>query len=467
MLSGAGYQKFDPEKATVQEIIEFSSSLKGKALRDVLPASGALREGAPSDKGAVGQLVERAFGLPRSSEQRPDFRAAGVELKVVPLKRTKREVRAKERTNVSMIDYFALPRETWTTAKVRNKLQHVLFVFYFHVDAASPMDAVIEEVVLWSPDESLAPQLERDWTVVRDKVAAGMAHEISESDGRVLGAATKGAGGGKLVDQPHNSQARAKPRAWALKPALTSWIYQNERAEKRESEVSLEYLLKVRKGADFEATVLRRLVSYSGRSLASIAGELGISIGRAKSSAALLVRHAIGVTNDRVRIREFEQRGIEIKTVPVSEAGRPWEAMSFPKFNHMQVIHEEWEHSDLLSRLSRLLIVPLVRPARDTPKEESLWGIPFFWSPNYEQLRGIESEWRDYVSRIARGQSNQLPGYSATRFIHVRPHGRDKTDTEPAPMLEPQVKKSFWLNPGFMAQVIVANGGLLRIREPR
>lgn len=447
------YGTFDGDSATEQEIEEHAQKLKGKRLRDVIPASGRVSESKPGDKGAVGQLVERAFGLPRSSDQRPDFGHAGIELKVVPLKRSSRSVRSKERTSVTMIDYGALVEESWPTAKVRKKLQKILFVFYYHVDKGDPLDTVIEETVLWTPESDLLPQLESDWSVVQRKVLEGLAHEISEGDGRVLGAATKGAGGGKLVDQPRNLAIRAKPRAWALKPSLTTWLYEKKRSGGMQI-VALRDALKLKPTESFEDAVLRRLSVYEGKTLAQVAKALNVPLSKAKSGAAVLVRRAIGVLDDKASIQEFKERGIQIKIVPISPAGRPYEAMSFPKFNHMEVWKEEWEESDLLQQLDRMLIVPLVRDERKTPKEKQVWGRAFFWSPTADQLSGIEREWRNYGRRIQAGEGNRLPRSSQTKYIHVRPHARDSGDTEQAPRIGQVVKKCFWLNKAFIASIV-------------
>lgn len=453
------YGQFDGDSATESEVLKHAEKLRGKRLRDVIPASGRVAESKPGDKGAVGQFVERAFGLARSSEQRPDFGHAGIELKVVPLKRSSRSVRSKERTSVTMIDYGALVDESWQTAKVRKKIEKILFVFYYHVDNGNPLDTVIEEIVLWKPQEDILPQLKSDWSVVRKKVLDGLAHEISEGDGRVLGAATKGSGGGQLVDQPRNPAIRAKPRAWALKPSLTTWLYEEKRSGGKPV-VSLRDALKLKSAESFEEVVLRRLETYEGRTLAEVAKDLGVPISTAKSAAAILVRRAIGVLDDKASIREFKERGIHIKIVPLSPSGRPYEAMSFPKFNHMEVWEEDWEESDLLQQLDRMLIVPLIRAERSTPKELQVWGHAFFWSPSADELKGIEVEWRNYCRLIQTGEANKLPGAKQTRYIHVRPHARDSRDTELAPGVGQVVKKCFWLNQDFIARVVEMHRGI-------
>lgn len=269
------YGAFDGRTASEEQILAFARKLRGKSLREVLPASGRMMESSAGDKGRVGRLVERAFGLPRSSERRPDFTHSGIELKAVPLKRSSRSVRAKERTSVTMIDYDTLVDETWPKAKVRQKLHKILFVFFFHLDAGHPLDIVIEEVVLWTPPEDLAPQLETDWSAVQQKVLHGLAHEISEGDGRVLGAATKGAGRGQLVRQPKSS-VRAKPRVWALKPSLTTWLYEQERGSSKPV-VSLRSALKLAPAESFEDEVLRRLKAYEGRTRRGCKARWGVA----------------------------------------------------------------------------------------------------------------------------------------------------------------------------------------------
>jgi DNA mismatch repair protein MutH len=126
----------------------------------------------------------------------------------------------------------------------------------------------------------------------------------------------------------------------------------------------------------------------------------------------------------------------------------------------MEVWKEEWEESDLLQQLDRMLIVPLVRSERKTPKEKQVWGHAFFWSPTSDQLAGIECEWRDYGRRIQAGEANRLPGASQTKYIHVRPHARDSSDTEQAPRVGQVVKKCFWLNQDFIATIVEENSGI-------
>lgn len=449
---------FNASTATEAQIMERALLLRGKTLRELAGSSRTVAERAPGDKGLVGQVVERFFSIAQNAASAPDFAGAGIELKVVPLKavtRPKRGLRVKERTSVTMISYHELIEETWKDASVRKKLESILFVFYHHLPTGDPLDYPIEDVILWSPSEELNSQFQRDWTVVRDKVDDGRAHEVSERDGRVLGAATKGAGG-SFTGQP-NSSVPAKPRAWALKPSLTTWILETLGA-KPVVEESLTVALQLSPEQDFEAAALSRLHGAAGRELDELARRLGVPLSSAKSGAATIVRRLLGLVNDKVSVREFEQQGILVKTVPVSEDGATvFESMSFPRFEHMKVIDETWEDSDLRSHLQRLLIVPLVRRSRREPRGANRLGMAFLWSPSDQELEAIESEWERFVELIRTGAADRLPTAASTSYIHVRPKGRDSTDTEPAPGIHRIMKKCFWLNSEYVKSIIAAN----------
>ena len=107
----------------------------------------------------------------------------------------------KERTVISIIDFNVLVEETWDSAKVRDKL-HILFVFFEHLQDRPKDQFPIHHVHLWSPDERTNAFLQDDWERVRGKVRQGKAHELSESDRRMMGPCTKGRNAEHLRSQP-------------------------------------------------------------------------------------------------------------------------------------------------------------------------------------------------------------------------------------------------------------------------
>jgi DNA mismatch repair protein MutH len=118
------------------------------------------------------------------------------------------------------------------------------------------------------------------------------------------------------------------------------------------------------------------------------------------------------------------------------------------------LIEEEWEDSDLLSRIEHMLFVPVRGLTRSTPLDGCTIGAPVYWEPTADQLATIEREWRTYRDLIRSGRADDLPKESQTTAIHVRPHGRDSTDRDEAPGTDTQIRKSFWLNKRFVQEIL-------------
>ncbi len=151
------------------EILARAHALAGRTVSSLGVAVG---------KGGVGELVERALGLPRSSAPGPDFAAAGVEVKTLPVDGG----RVVESTWVCSASPESIKEETWATSRARAKLARVLFV---------PVEARGEQrrvgtAFLWSPGEDDERALRADWEDLADLVAHGLGFAVTARRGRFL-----------------------------------------------------------------------------------------------------------------------------------------------------------------------------------------------------------------------------------------------------------------------------------------
>jgi DNA mismatch repair endonuclease MutH len=404
-------------------------------------------------KGGAGAILEHYFGIVPNTAQRPDFEAAGVELKVCPLVMDgERPRRVKERTSVTMIDFMALEHETWETASVRAKIAKVLFVFYEWRPDTPIEEFRVRAVRLWSPPARLLPFMKRDWLVVWRKNHEGKAELISESDGLILGAATKGATGGTRP-QP-NSPIPAPSRAWSLKPSLTGVIFSQTQGD--DTEDALVARLGA-EGADPVDALLGGLELLVGRTVRGVATERGVKVSTsAKDRAQTAMRLALGL-RARVLPTELEALGLELKFVPVGPHAEPFEAMSFPAFDPRELAGEEWEDSDMLRRVQNMLIVPLYRERRKRDLLEQQVCRPFRWAAQREELATMRHEWEEYRERVAAGRADAPLRESETRILHVRPHGRDGADRVQAPGGVEVARMCFWLNREFVRELVLAH----------
>jgi DNA mismatch repair protein MutH len=440
---------FDYRTANKEVILARASLLEGRVLGDIVGASFTATE-AKRGKGEVGATIEHFFGIPPNSRQEADFPGAGIELKVVPLRRTGRGVRVKERTVISMIDFDELVLETWDTASVRHKLK-ILFVFFEDLTDIPKSSFPIRAILYWEADASTNDFIRDDWVRVLTKVRHGLAHELSESDGRIMGPCTKGVHSRSLRSQPFGS-IRARSRAFALKPAFTQGLY--ERLVRLTPEESLVANQAATASSDFEEQLLKRFRRFEGRTVEDVAHELGVPPSNAKSYAAAVVRRAFGAKSFRSRIREFDEMGLTPRMSRVNADLMPYEALSFPAFRYKELLEETWEDSDLLSRVEYMLIVPIHGGRKDTPQAKCSFGQPVFWRPTASQLDTIRREWELYRLEIRNGQAASLSPASEMTAIHVRPHARDSRDVDSAPIVGRVTKKSFWLNKPFVRDIL-------------
>ncbi len=432
---------FDYRSANKDAILARASLLEGHVLGDITGASFTAVE-ARRGKGEVGAAIEHFFGIPSNSRQEADFPSAGVELKVVPVRRSRHGVRAKERTVISMIDFDDLVLETWDTASVRKKLR-ILFVYFEHSADMPKSSFPIMCVLYWEPDETTYGFIRADWERVLTKVRHGLAHELSEGDGRIMGPCTKGADSQSLRIQPFGD-VRARSRAFALKPSFTTDLYEQSVSE-REDE-SLVRNLGATATASFEDQLLERFERFEGRTVGDVAAELRVPLSASKSYSAQVLRRAFGARNFNSRIREFEEMGLTPRVSRVDSTSMPYESLSFPAFRYKELIEETWEDSDLLSRVEYMLVLPLQGKRKNTPQADCLLRSPVFWRPSAAELETIHREWELFRLEIREGMANHLTPASETVAIHVRPHARNSGDVDFAPIVGPVIRKSFWLN---------------------
>jgi hypothetical protein len=89
-----------------------------------------------------------------------------------------------------------------------------------------------------------------------------------------------------------------------------------------------------------------------------------------------------------------------------------------------------------------------------------------FWNIPNEDLEQVRIVWEKTVQTIregvrliptSRGISNNLPKQSENAVAHVRPHGKDASDTLPLPDGRMMTKQCFWLNNTYIKQQIACH----------
>ena len=133
-------------------------------------------------KGGLGNLVqEEFFGIKANNLSEPDFKVAGVELKVSPFEEKKdKTLRAGERLVLTMISFSGPIEKDLYKSHLWIKCRLLLLIYYLR-DKAQPsnLDYQIKYVSLFTPPEEDLSVIERDYQTITDKISKGRVEGVN------------------------------------------------------------------------------------------------------------------------------------------------------------------------------------------------------------------------------------------------------------------------------------------------
>lgn len=453
------------DKTSPLSIESYAKKLIGSTFRSVVRDSTIKK----NNKGGLGQLLEENYFLYElNSEKTPDFEEAEVELKVTGyIKNKSGKKRAKERLVLSMINYLEIYNETFEDSSFLQKNSTLLLIFYLYIKDLDNLDFPIHYAQLFQFPEKDLKIIQDDWNTIVNKIREGKAHEISEGDTNYLGACTKGSSAKSVREQPFNS-IKAKQRAFSLKPSylthvLNEYIIKNKKTYNDSVIKDISDL----SNTTFEQYIINKINNHKGKTILNLAKEFNVSTSpNSKSFTADITKSMLGVKS--THIEEFEKANIKIKTIRIEQSGNIKEHMSFPAFKFTEIINEDWDSSTLREMFLNtrfLFVIYKFDESNHLRLEKCL-----FWNMPYNDLE-IEARkvWQQTIDVIKEGIKtktvgtktyNNLPSAAENQVLHVRPHGRDKSDTYPLPQGGEFTKQSFWLNNSYILTQIYKNNKL-------
>jgi DNA mismatch repair protein MutH len=432
------------DKSSVESIYDFALRLTGKSLAEMVP----LPEGVTNkeNRGDLGVLIEKYyFKHQPPTNLGPDFPDAGLELKTTGVIRNKEgKYKAKERLVLTMINYEEIVKEKWESSYFLKKCKLMIILFYLFKKELAVFDRrfVLKPLIYRISAEDKVV-IQQDWNNIRQKVLDGKAHELSEGDTFYLGACRKGSGGENegLRKQPYSVEL-AKSRAFSFKQGYVNKLI--------EGHIEDEVLLGISETITIEEATAHRFQKYMGNSVEEISKSLGLrKLSTNQKSFHRLLANQI-LTLGHKSVIELEKAGIEMKTIRLKQDGSPREAMSFPGFKTLEIISQDWEDSKFFDKIERKFLFIIFRPDKDGI--ERLFKVSY-WNMPYEDRMEAKRVWLE-TKRRAAIDAKKLPKSVESHVAHVRPKARNGQDKELTPQGEMHLKQCFWLNSGYIAQVV-------------
>ncbi|MFP6685308.1 MAG: DNA mismatch repair endonuclease MutH [Polyangiaceae bacterium] len=172
-----------------------------------------------------------------------------------------------------------------------------------------------------------------------------------------------------------------------------------------------------------EEELLGRARQLAGRRLAEIAAELGIPVPpdmrRHKGWIGQLMERALGATAGNKDEPDFEQLGVELKTLPIDRTGKPLETTFVATIPLNEVGQTAWEDSRVRRKLARVLWVPVLAERAIAPAERVV-ASAMLWSPSSEQEAALRFDWEQLAGMIGCGDIERIDG-TLGEVMQVRP----------------------------------------------
>ncbi|MBO5838340.1 MAG: hypothetical protein J6R06_01540 [Bacteroidales bacterium] len=179
-------------------------------------------------KGASGLIIENLLGIKNNNRTEADIPEIGCEIKILPLQKNRNgDIKAKEPTAIQMINYMEVAKETWETAKLRNKITLTFWVVYLAKKdgkALNQNEYVIVDYFLDHPNDIQNSVFRKDWEEIQKYIQTGRADQLSCSMGEYLEPKTKGANNQDRTDAPdgNGGTIKARRRAFYYKKNYTN-----------------------------------------------------------------------------------------------------------------------------------------------------------------------------------------------------------------------------------------------------
>jgi DNA mismatch repair protein MutH len=440
-----------------KSVIDYAKLLKGKTLRKICDPE-VLKHNY-TGKGNFGQILEKFyFGYDPNSKSEADFFEIGMELKTSPLKQLKNnEYRSKERLVLNIINYLEVVNQEFEESDFWKKNSNILLIFYLHQAGYDILDYLIKLVDEWNFPNTDLEIIKKDWELIKQKIADGKAHELSEGDTFYLGACTKGANASSVRKQPF-SDTPAKQRAYSLKQGYVNHIIASIANDVTGVYGKLIPSVAVAKKQTIEEIVISKFQPYYGKTIEQILASTGVELNiSAKSFYANLTKAILGIELDK-EIEEFEKAEIIVKTVRIKENNLPKEDISFPNFKYEEIVNEEWDDSNFKDILEHKFLFVFFQFVN----EQLVLRKVKFWNMPYADILEAEKVWARTKEVVLKGKIvrevigntryTNFPNKSFNSVSHVRPHAKNAADTYPLPnkdkltKAKEYTKHCFWLN---------------------
>jgi DNA mismatch repair protein MutH len=172
-----------------------------------------------------------------------------------------------------------------------------------------------------------------------------------------------------------------------------------------------------------EQSLLAACRLIEGMTFAQIASQLNLTVSERavsrKGWVGCAIEKLLGAEAACKPIPDFISLGIELKTLPLNQHGKPTESTFVTSLSLLKLHLETWETSSCWSKLKRVLWIP-VEADKQVPFLARRVGQAMLWSPNEAQVQTLKRDWIELTSLIVLGRMNEVSAQLG-EYLQIRP----------------------------------------------
>lgn len=206
--------------------------------------------------------------------------------------------------------------------------------------------------------------------------------------------------------------------------------------------------------------LMQRAESLAGLELQHIAqqyaAQLPDNLLLEKGWIGQFIETVLGASSGSLPQPDFPHLGVELKTIPINEQGKPLESTYVSVVHLMNTQDETWDNSLVRRKLQRVLWFPIVS-TKGLPIPNRVVASPLLWQPSEAEERILRSDWEETMEKVTMGELGQLN----SRFgqaLQVRPKAANSKVLTDAIGKDGEIIKTlprgFYLRPSFTEQIL-------------
>jgi len=174
-----------------------------------------------------------------------------------------------------------------------------------------------------------------------------------------------------------------------------------------------------------EDELLARCKLIEGLTFAQLAALIHVVIPeqalKRKGWAGQAIEIALGATAGTKAEPDFNNLGIELKTIPLNAKGRPSESTFVTSIPLLTIHQQKWHASQCYQKLKRVLWIP-IEGIKEIPFHHRRIGKATLWSPTSQDEAILQQDWLELSTMIGTGRLEEIDSTMGD-YLQVRPKG--------------------------------------------